>query len=382
MGFILTILVSFGSFAVAQTCVQLPEGLVSWWPGEGNADDIQGGNSGTLQGGVTFPHGEVDHAFDFDGSTGYVQVLQNSLWEFGSTDFTVDFWINFRTPNTSETLDSPDVFDIIGVDEGEGQTNKWVVRFGGGVLTLHINDNGTGPGPVFLAQAPFSPNLGQWYFIAVTRSGNTFTTYIDGQAAATQTEAITIPSINAPLTWGLVEAGRYLNGLMDEVEIYNRALTASEIQAIFDAGSAGKCTGVPLTPVAAQAALSVGAQAADDTFALRATFILGDGSNGIDPLAEAVTLQVGTFALTIPAGLFHRTSGEALQFSGVLEGVTLHVTITPLTRATFEVVARGEGAALSGIAVPVPVGLTIGDDSGSTTLPIAEVSAHTPPSQR
>jgi Concanavalin A-like lectin/glucanases superfamily len=382
IGFALLVLCSLFSVAAAQTCVQPLAGLVSWWPGDNNADDIQNGNNGTLQGGVTFAPGEVDQAFNFDGSTGFVQVPQNSLWEFGSDDFTVDFWINFRTPNTSETLDSPDVFDIIGADEGEGGTNKWLVRFGGGVLTFHVNDDGTGPGSLFLAQAPFSPNLNQWYFIAVTRSGNTFTTYIDGQAAATETMAVTIPFISAPLTWGLVEAGRFLDGLMDEIEIYNRALSAAEIEAIFTAGSAGKCKGVPLTPLAAQADLSVGPQAADDTFALQATFILGDGSNSIDPLTEEVTVQVGTSALTIPAGAFHRTSTGAFQFAGVIEGVTLQVTITPLTRATFEVFAHGEGAALTGIAVPVLVGLTIGDDHGRTTLPIAEVSARTPPPQR
>jgi hypothetical protein len=66
----------------------------------------------------------------------------------------------------------------------------------------------------------------------------------------------------------------------------------------------------------------------------------------------------------------------------VLEGSTLQVTLTPLTRATFEVVAHGEGATLRGIVVPVPVGLTIGDDSGSTTLPMAEIRAHRPPPQR
>ena len=53
--------------------------------------------------------------------------------------------------------------------------------------------------------------------------------------------AVTIPFISAPLTWGLVEAGRFLDGLMDEIEIYNRALSAAEIEAIFNAGSAGKC---------------------------------------------------------------------------------------------------------------------------------------------
>ena len=91
---------------------------------------------------------------------------------------------------------------------------------------------------------------------------------------------------------------------------------------------------------------------------------------------------MGASAFPLPAGSFHRTATGAFQFAGVLEGVTLDVTITPLTRATFEVVTHGEGAALGGIAVPVQVGFTIGDDNGITTLPIAEVSARTAPPQR
>ncbi|MGO8927272.1 MAG: hypothetical protein ACLQU3_10325, partial [Limisphaerales bacterium] len=47
-------------------CVPPPEGLVSWWPGEGNANDIVGTNNGTLSGGVTFTNGEVGLAFNFD----------------------------------------------------------------------------------------------------------------------------------------------------------------------------------------------------------------------------------------------------------------------------------------------------------------------------
>jgi len=239
---LLLLALAFAVPAWAQVCTPPPSGMVGWWPGDGNANDIVGSNNGTLHGGVTFTPGEVGQAFNFDGSTGYVQVPQNNLWEFGSNDFTVDFWINLRRLPTAGNLDQRDVFDIIGVDEGPGRRNKWLVRFGAGVLTFHVNDNGTGPGPVFLAQAPFSPNVGQWYFLAFTRNGNTWTTYINGVAAGTTTNyPRTINNINADLTWGLVEAGRFLNGLMDEVEIYNRGLSAVEIVSIFAAGSAGKC---------------------------------------------------------------------------------------------------------------------------------------------
>ncbi len=43
----------------AQTCVQPPAGLVSWWPGDGNAKDIISGNDGTLVNGATFATGKV-----------------------------------------------------------------------------------------------------------------------------------------------------------------------------------------------------------------------------------------------------------------------------------------------------------------------------------
>jgi hypothetical protein len=140
---------------------------------------------------------------------------------------------------------------------------------------------------------------------------------------------------------------------------------------------------VPFAALAAQVALSIGLEEQNDAFTIsHATFILGDSSDGIAPPTEAVTLRIGTVSLTIPPGSFHPTSAGAFAFAGVIDGVTLQVTLTPLTRATFALEASGAGATLRGIAVPVPVGLTIGDDSGSTTLPIAEVSAHRPPPQR
>ena len=45
-----------------------PAGLVSWWPGDGNANDIVGDNHGTLENGATFATGKVNQAFSFDGT--------------------------------------------------------------------------------------------------------------------------------------------------------------------------------------------------------------------------------------------------------------------------------------------------------------------------
>jgi hypothetical protein len=50
------------SQAGVETCVQPPSGLVSWWPGDGNAEDIVDGNDGVLQNGATFADGKVGQA--------------------------------------------------------------------------------------------------------------------------------------------------------------------------------------------------------------------------------------------------------------------------------------------------------------------------------
>src|SRR5258708_6766750 len=66
------------AWAQTSNCVSVPSGLVGWWPGEGNTDDIQAGDNGTLQGGATFAPGEVGQAFSLNGTNAYVQAPDSS----------------------------------------------------------------------------------------------------------------------------------------------------------------------------------------------------------------------------------------------------------------------------------------------------------------
>jgi hypothetical protein len=116
------------------------------------------------------------------------------------------------------------------------------LRWGGGHLEFHIN--GPGLGPKFFPLVPFNPTVGQWYHLAVVRSGFSYTIFINGVASGSATDSDVIPTPNAPLTIGEAEQIGFLHGRMDELTIYNRALSAGEVQAIYNAGSAGK--GIPL----------------------------------------------------------------------------------------------------------------------------------------
>ena len=98
--FLLSLLAS--SHAEVQTCVRSPSELVSWWSGDGNADDIQNVNNGTLQGDATFAAGMVGQAFSFDGVGDFVEAPEN-----GSLDFNGSFSIDLGLRRVAPKLTFP-----------------------------------------------------------------------------------------------------------------------------------------------------------------------------------------------------------------------------------------------------------------------------------
>ena len=75
-----------------RSCTPLPSGAVSWWPGDGNTNDIVGSNHGQLVGGAKFAPGFVGEAFKFDGINGYFQSGASGLPE-SSADRTMEMWV-------------------------------------------------------------------------------------------------------------------------------------------------------------------------------------------------------------------------------------------------------------------------------------------------
>ena len=71
-------------------CISAPTGLVGWWPGEGNANDLAGTNNGTLVNSVNFTNGRVGQAFSLDGASGYVLIPDSPSLDAFTTSITIE----------------------------------------------------------------------------------------------------------------------------------------------------------------------------------------------------------------------------------------------------------------------------------------------------
>jgi len=213
--------------------------MVAWWRGEGNTGDYAGTNDAVFEGVVGYGLGQVGQAFLFDGVTSYLQVPNKPEWAIGTNDFTAEFWANFSAVLASDMVgDGSTVF--IAHDEGSGARNKWLFGFGGGELYFYIR--GPTVPPLFLSQTQFSPVTNQWYHLGLTKAGGLYRIYVNGIQVSAETNALPVPVADAPLTIGQAQ-DLFMDGLLDEISVYNRALAASEIQGIFEAGAQGKCAG-------------------------------------------------------------------------------------------------------------------------------------------
>jgi uncharacterized delta-60 repeat protein len=127
-------------------------------------------------------------------------------------------------------------------------------------------------------------------------------------------------------------------------------------------------TSVPFSAFRAKLKIAVAPEANDDAFKMKARFTLGDDSNGINPLSEDVTLQIGTFSTTLPAGSFIEAAKRRFEFEGVINGVAFEAVIQSFSHGQFLFKIESQGADLTGTVNPVPGILTIGNDTGSTSV--------------
>jgi hypothetical protein len=126
--------------------------------------------------------------------------------------------------------------------------------------------------------------------------------------------------------------------------------------------------GVPFLAFGATLAIHFGGTPNQDAFALESNFTLSSTAPGIHPVFEPVTLQAGTSAIAIPRYSFSRQPDGSWTFAGVIGGVSLQAVITATGTLRYAFHVEATGANLTGSVNPVPVMLTIGDESGATSV--------------
>jgi len=233
------------------SCSPVPKGLVSWWAGERNGQDVYGSNRGTIQGAVSFVPGEVALGWNLDGTSGFVNVPNSSSLSAIKRTVSVEMWALPRTfpPNTWAYLYSRR-------DPLLSENFSVYIRTDGtlGVL-LRTTSSPTTTGSKF-ESSPGTIAFGKMQHIAATANTNTSTVnaYINGVA-------VPLFNVFGPSTFsgtlspvktlylgrrqdgsleGTTGAGYFL-GILDEISLYSVELTQSQIQAIVSNGVNGKC---------------------------------------------------------------------------------------------------------------------------------------------
>jgi uncharacterized repeat protein (TIGR03803 family) len=137
---------------------------------------------------------------------------------------------------------------------------------------------------------------------------------------------------------------------------------------VFKLTGTGFVPAIPFAAFKAALAIDFGTSPNPGGFELQSEFTLGQSSNGINPAAEPVTLQIGTFTATIPAGSFTGTGFGPFTFGGVVDGGPLQVLIEPTGTKRYAMKAEAGHPNLTGTVNPVTVMLTIGTDTGTTSV--------------
>lgn len=235
------IVINFGlaQTATAQTCQPAPIGLVAAYSGDGNASDARSRNNGTIQGNVTYTTGQSGQTFQL-GGTGDLsgngdRVIVGNPANLRLQNFTIEAWV--KRASAAILTNSP----------FPGSPNGTIFAYGQNGYGFVIDQNTNRLGLTNVGNSVVNSNLAitdtNWHHVAVAKSGNQVVFYLDGAADVPITYNTTF-GFTANAAIGARGDSNALNaffGAIDELGIYNRALAASEIQAIFNAGTTGKC---------------------------------------------------------------------------------------------------------------------------------------------
>ena len=295
--------------------------LVGWWKmdegsGTTTADSSGNGNTGTLTNSPTWTtSGEINDALSFNGTTQLVNVPDVASLQIPGS-WTVATWVNLNSPRATSR-------DTMIVKSTTSMYANYNLFLDNGSVTAGLGwaiayTSGCG---VTMTKLTTTPSTGVWYHVAGVYNSvaQTLTLYVNGSNVASNSVTGCLPSQTGPgntLTLGIEysTAATALNGILDDSRVYNRALSAAEVSALYSGSANGATGGV----------CGVTGGGNGPTTGLVGWWKLDDGSSGTTPTTAADSSGTGN-AGTLTNSPTWTTSGvisNALTF-----GTNMYVNI-------------------------------------------------------
>ena len=236
------------------TSQDIADGLVAYWPldeagGTTTADLSGNGSDGTFVDAPVWVAGKFGSALDFDGSNDAVDCGNQSILDFGTDDFTISCWVNVGAEDNDEA--------IFGKGDRGGTCYFLKIRDGGGDIKLRLDDGSTQLDPDTDDHPSLYTAPGWHHLVAMRRTlDNKIHVYVDGvddqgvlgHGDSDIPAGYDLSDTSLHNTYiGAIEdtpLGRFFDGSIDDVAVWNRALTAEEVTYLWNNGD-GNTTALP-----------------------------------------------------------------------------------------------------------------------------------------
>jgi hypothetical protein len=207
-------------------------GLYAVYKGESNTNDSLATYNGTANGGVSYIAGKSGNAFDLNGTTGNVSFL-NGAFNFAG-DFSISMWVNYDVVKSSQMF-------ISNLTIG-GSVRGWFVE--STATSLRFRGFNSGGSDAFnVLKSSYTPSTGTWIHYVFIHKNNDNRMYENGTLIASDTSNATHCAYDNP-NYPMIGANKYdasttqepFDGKIDETNLWSKALTATEVTDLYNAG--------------------------------------------------------------------------------------------------------------------------------------------------
>jgi hypothetical protein len=223
---------------IAEETLVIIGGLVAYYPFNGTANDASGNNhDGTPYGvlSATDRHGYGRSAYQFDGVDDYVELPDEASFDF--TEYTISVWVRVDTLPVVPGPMQPGRYTTINKGSNLGNYTLDVAKYGGASYCNLSYSHRTATGNWGMSCTAENLYRFTWYQVTVTMDTE-INIYVNGALACTSTSMTTAVQNDDNVLIGKLRSvtdERPFKGFIDDVRFYNRALSATEIQQIYNA---------------------------------------------------------------------------------------------------------------------------------------------------